>query len=62
MLQGERDNFWGKWGTRPRPPRAPRVCRGGGKAKGARGELGEEAVPLQHVHRAVDARPRRGPR
>lgn len=49
MLQGKRDNFWGKWGTRLRPPRAPRACRGGGKAKGARGE---SAVPLQHAHRA----------
>lgn len=33
MLQGERDNFWGKWGTRPSPPPpwARRVCRGGRK-------------------------------
>lgn len=52
MLQGKRDNFWGKWGTCLRPPRAPRACRGGGKAKGARGARGESAVPLQHAHRA----------
>lgn len=52
MLQGKRDNFWGKWGTRLRPPRAPRACRGRGKAKGARGARGESAVPLQHAHRA----------
>lgn len=37
MRLGERDNFWGKWGTRPRAPKGSACLQGREKAKGARG-------------------------
>lgn len=62
MLQGDRDKFWSKWGTRPRPPWAPRAC-GWGESERSAGLAGHggRAPAARPPHRGAGCASCRGP-